>query len=705
MTVVRNLLIVLICCTAVAWLAGPAGRFLVILSVLLFGPGYLLERRLGSPMPVAALVRPALWVGVSLSLVALLYEWATLAGVSLSPVLLGMLTGGCALGCVWAAWHDLGHQKPFASPKRPLPIPVRWWGIAFGLIFGLTVWSRFIQIQDLVVPAWVDSVHHALLIRITAETGQVPYSLRPYLPVDDLPYHWGYHVFTATVMRLSGLPLIQTMLWAGQILNALQVLTCAALAAFLWRRPLAGVAAGLIVGLVSIMPAYYVTWGRYTQLTGLLMLPALAIAWHMLLHTGLRRWLAVTAILLAGMSIVHFRVLVFVGALLAVQALVWAIDRPWTQVRVRVGQGLVMSLLALLLALPWLWVVVAQHLLPAVEQPQDLVGGGSYNAITGGLLWAGVNRWLIPLALLAALWGMARRSRAALVLIGWVCALVVLANPWLVVYLLPAVGLALALWAALQQRWLFMVVGIGLMALNPAFVTIPYFWLITNDAMVISLFVPISALIGGGVCLLADWLSRGKVAEMQLTRPAASAVALHLQAGAVHVRRPLLPLVYLLYVGLSGLALWGAWNSRTIINPVTVFVTPADIQAIEWISENTPEDARFLINAAAWLATADRGGDGGWWLLPLTGRWTSTPPVLFTYGSPEYVQDVRTRSQMVRDFSTGQEEQIYDLIDREQISHIYLTDHSGPLQATMFADGEAFTRVYQQDGVTILAVR
>ena len=28
---------------------------------------------------------------------------------------------------------------------------------------------------------------------------------------------------------------------------------------------------------VALMPAYYVTWGRYTQLTGLLLLPALIV--------------------------------------------------------------------------------------------------------------------------------------------------------------------------------------------------------------------------------------------------------------------------------------------------------------------------------------------------------------------------------------------------------------------------------------------
>jgi hypothetical protein len=163
----------------------------------------------------------------------------------------------------------------------------------------------------------------------------------------------------------------------------------------------------------------------------------------------------------------------------------------------------------------------------------------------------------------------------------------------------------------------------------------------------------------------------------------------------------------LLFLLLSGFAVWGAWNLRTVINPVTVFVTPAEMPAIAWIAENTPEDARFLINAASWLSTAERGADGGWWLMPLTGRWTSTPPVLFTYGSPDYVQQVRERTTFIREFDHSQpdqQEQLYELIDRERISHIYLTDHSGPLTPEIFTDVGRFEKVYEQADVIVYRV-
>jgi hypothetical protein len=155
---------------------------------------------------------------------------------------------------------------------------------------------------------------------------------------------------------------------------------------------------------------------------------------------------------------------------------------------------------------------------------------------------------------------------------------------------------------------------------------------------------------------------------------------------------------------LSALALWGAWDLRHVINPDTILATEADVAAIAWANEHTPADARFLINATPWLGSY-RGVDGGWWLLPLAGRWTSTPPVLlFTYGPPDYASAARAASKTVAGFQPGQEQQIYQLIARERITYIYLGKRPGALKPGLFANNPAFEQVYARDGVTILAV-
>jgi hypothetical protein len=672
------LLVAALCCAALAWSAGPAGRLLVVLPLLLFGPGYLLERALAVFMERSLALRPALWLGLSLSIVALVYQWTTAFGLSLAPAVLYALAASCGLGVIWRVLRERttdDGRRTTDDGRRTAPVIGRWsghdiscpfggrWSLGLLAILALTFWTRFYQIKDLALPAWVDSVHHALMIRVAAERGQAPYSLRPYLPVDQLPYHWGYHVFAAAVMRLSGMPLGETMLWTGQVLNALQALAVAALAAFLWRRPFAGVVAGLVVGLLSIMPAYYVSWGRYTQLTGMLLLPPLMFAWRAGLHAPSRGRFACVAVLLAGLSLIHFRILVFALAFMAVSGAIWAFEAGWVRLRSRLRYATGGAALALALAAPWLWVIAVRTLLPAVARPQNLVAEAGYSGLTAGLLWAGHNRWLIALALAAALWGVLRRSRVAAEQVGWVAALALLANP--------------------------------------ALVGLPYTWLITNDVVVISLFIPVGVLLGGGACMLVAWLesrlgTTGGTTDKRTSRQADLARS----TSPISLPRGLL-VSQVMVIG--ALALWGAWDMRSVINPDTVLATQADVAAIAWADANTPADARFLVNAAPWL-NIQRGADGGWWLLPLAGRWVSAPPILYIYGPPDYVREIGELNKSIIGFRQGQEQQIYDLIDRERITYIYLGARPGPLSAAVFASSGAFEKVYQRDGVTILAV-
>ena len=69
----------------------------------------------------------------------------------------------------------------------------------------------------------------------------------------------------------------QAVLLFGQMVNAATVPVAYLLAQRLTGRAWAGVLAALVTGLVSLMPAYYVNWGRYTQLAGQLILPVLMI--------------------------------------------------------------------------------------------------------------------------------------------------------------------------------------------------------------------------------------------------------------------------------------------------------------------------------------------------------------------------------------------------------------------------------------------
>ena len=716
LTPARRLLLVALALAAVAWLVGPPSRMAVALIVLLLGPGYLLGVALLPPPREPLIVRLALYLGLSLSLIPLLYQWLTFAGLSLPTPLLLIVTGLVVCASTVLLWR--GARS--ARPQPPAPSSPSWANLALVAICGLTLWARFAEIENLALPAWVDSVHHALMVRVAAEQGRAPLSLLPYMPISGLPYHWGYHVVIGAVVQLSGLRVDRALLWSGQILNALHAPAAAALAMAFWRRPLAGVVAALVVGLISYMPAYYVSWGRYTQLTGLLILPALAIAWQQALASNRWRWWATAAILLAGLSLVHFRVLIFSLALLGVLSLVWAVQHGLGPALSRLRGAVLSALAAIALSAPWLILIAQRTLFPAIARPQNLIIDGGYNALRPELLWIGQNPTLISLALLAALWGCWRRAPAALALLGWVAALVLMASPALLTAILPACGVGLILLGAKQLRGPrkalacgALIGGAGLLLVNPWFVQIPAIYLITFDAVLISLYLPIAVLIGGGAAALyahltddgRRWTVDGSADGGRWTVDGALESARrtdHDPLSTVHRPPSIANAVAILL--LAGTSIWGAYQLRDVLNQNTVIASSADLAAVEWVAVNTPPDARFLINATGWIGATDRGVDGGWWLLPLTGRWTSTPPALFIYGQLDYVAEVQARSRTVINYKPGDEQIIRDLIARERIGYLYFGSKPGPLTAATFAALPGFTTVYSQDGVTILAV-
>ncbi len=672
-TTTRRLLVVAMCCMLVLALSSPAGRFMVLFTSLLFAPGYLLERWIGQRELLPIFARPVLWLGLSVALPVLLLAWTTPLGIALAaPIWTGLLAGSVAATLI-SLWYD-------PAPSAQSSALWGWSGML--AVLAMTIWTRFVQIAGVALPPWVDPVHHALLIRIVGEHGQAPYKLEPYLPVSQLAYHWGYHALLAIAWQISGLPLPDVMLWGGQILNALHALTGAALATLLWRKPLAGIAAAIVIGVLSIMPAYYVSWGRYTQLTGLLLLAPLAICWHTWLQQPTRRSGLFTALVLAALSIIHVRALLMTLALLTVLTLFWMLETPRPIIVQRIRHSLLLTGGAALLAAPWLLVLLDERLAPAVAAPTSLVGGGDYNQLNTGLLWAGLTRWLAAGALLAAAWGITRRKRAAAQIVLWTVLLVLLANPVLLPYLLAATGLVVGVNALLLRRWWLLLPSSALLLLNPWLVAVPYFWLMTNEVIVITLYLPLALLLAGGAVLAYETLQC-----RLLPQPIAPW---------------LLPTATAALLG--GLLLWGGWQLRTVINPTTIFATPADRAALEWVADHTPPDARFLINTTPWFSHLDRGTDGGYWLLPYTGRATNLPPALYTYGAPEYVAQVHADSRLVGGYTAGQEAQLADLIQRTGITHIYLGAAAKPLTPALFNDPHRFRTVYQQDGITIIEV-
>ena len=174
------------------------------------------------------------------------------------------------------------------------------------IAFVLLLAWRFYQIRDLVLPAWVDSLHHTLIVRLILENGGLPDSLAPYMDV-PFSYHYAYHALTAAFAFLTRMPAEQAVLVLGQVLNALVAVSVYRLGTALWADWRRAGTAALLVGFVFQMPAYYVTWGRYTLLTGLVLLPlAMAVALDIANKERSNQRLVKLAVLTGGLLLSHY---------------------------------------------------------------------------------------------------------------------------------------------------------------------------------------------------------------------------------------------------------------------------------------------------------------------------------------------------------------------------------------------------------------
>ena len=163
-------------------------------------------------------------------------------------------------------------------------------------------------------------------------------------------------------------------------------------------------------------------------------------------------------------------------------------------------------------------------------------------------------------------------------------------------------------------------------------------------------------------------------------------------------------------VGVVGLALmtaavlvWGGLKTRNVINSSTVFVTPGDVAALDWVMANTPEDARFYINSVPWQYSIYRGVDGGFWLLPYTGRASLTPTSMYGLGSPEYIRaiaDLAKRAQKI----SGCTPEFYDLVRDAKLTYVYVREGVGNLQPKALQECLRLRPRYAAQGVFIYEI-
>jgi hypothetical protein len=567
----------------------------------------------------------------------------------------------------WTAWR--GRGRSLRAGFQGLEDRAALGALAAISVAALIV--RLYAIRDLPVGLLGDAYHHTMIAQLLVDNGGLFQSWQPYAPLASFTYHFGFHAQVAMVHWLTGIPVPQAVLVTGQIMNAAAV-PLAFLLVMALRGPVwAGVWAALIVAFVAAFPAFYVNWGRYTQLTGQLVLVGVVVAWINLAERPAWRAWALAGIMTAAMMLTHYLVTasaaLFVASYLLAHIL--AERAPARALRL-LGWAGATCLLALLLTAPWFWNVLNGYLVRIaasyIETDQSATTMTLVNvtAPTPGMPPFARSYLLVGAALGGGIAGWQRDWRMAVPLL-WCLALALLVAPFVVG--LPGTGII-------------------------DFVT-------SLSALYLAIPVLAGYALATGQAYLAQVLVRAGLPARLLT------------AG--------------LLVAMLGVMAWGAgWQSR-IVDRSYQLVTPADMRAMAWIRASTAPEARFVVNGfPAYSSTLVAGSDAGWWIPLLTGRQSTLPPI--TFGSelgdpPEVYLEVTELWALLRDRPLSDTSPVQVDLARPEalaalraagVQYVYRGAHSFPgpassdwIDTALLRASPDFELVYADAGVEIFALR
>lgn len=572
-----------------------------------------------------------------------------LPGFTLGPFKITALLAVCA---IIAVWQLRGHWREQFAFER-----LDWIAIA---VLGATLFTRFWIIRDQAYPAWSDSLHHSILTQLTAEHGQLPFNMQPYFPTPLNLYHLGLYALTASTEWLAQIPAHSALLWTAQALSGLCVVgVFLALDRTVGR--VGAIVGAVVAGLLSFQPAFYVNWGRFTQLASqMILLIAWLVTWQAIAgwkqyrtQRALTLWNTLLASLLtAGVFLLHFRVAAFYLPLLGL-TVVWEFYRAGRERQRRsiVIGCVAIGLLSLLLITPALWdalrVYVERRSAPPATvtiaiTPEEIeqIRKVYYVFPLDTIPVLAAPLWLLGLTALSAVWGVLRRNRLVILMLLWV---------------------------------------VSLLALGLAYLTGLHLLEVTNmGAVLIMLYLPIALIIGAATEELNTWLAARHYAW---SRSAILAVAL-----------------------LAGFV--GSHTEVMKVEEYRYFMTPADEAAMNWILANTPPDARFAINTYFWHPRSALGTDGGYWIPYFTGRQTTAGSMLTDEGTPEYSAEIYQMSKAAE--KLAEDSTALDELRALGVDYVYIGpqgNFNGPaLKPTRLSKEPGVERVYQQDGVTILRI-
>jgi hypothetical protein len=426
---------------------------LALALVLISGPGVALWALFPGRRQFDRTLTIVLTLGLTLAFWPVALAWLQALRVTLNAWgVLGISVAGWLVGLVILRprWRDIADRSRWtSSPDR----------VALWAIISLTLILSLLALRQVLAGPGADSYHHTLIPRLFLEQGGIPDNFQPYAPLVSFSYHFGFHSLAAGIAWLTGLDPLVVVPVLGHCLPAAAALTTAFLAEVMTGRRRTATITAALVGLASVFPAYMLTWGRYPQFAGQVLLPIfLGTTWYWFRQDQKRYWLPIIGLLAAGIALTHYRVTLMAASgiivLIGVAGLLYRLNlRAW----LRIGGALcVAALVTLFLVAPWIG-----HLIVSSQRGYPIeIGLRTLDFFSverlGQAANFSTNSVLMGLTIVALALGWLRRERIIIVLSTWGAALLVLSTPRFAGWFVDSVTVSMAIYvpAAICLAWL-----------------------------------------------------------------------------------------------------------------------------------------------------------------------------------------------------------------------------------------------------------
>ncbi|WP_340817893.1 hypothetical protein [Methanolobus sp. WCC4] len=498
-----------------------------------------------------------------------------------------------------------------------------------------------------IVPLGIDSYAHVMITSLIVENESIPKSYMPFMPIDNFTYHFGFHALSGFISWVTGAEIASSVLIAETLLIALPPLTIYVFTLSLLKDKKTALISAFIVSFISIFPAYYLNWGRMTQIMGLTILPILITVLLTNFDKNSYHHIIVSSILLSGLFLSHYRIFIMFMYFLL---LIFISDVLGKNISMeKIQKIFVLFVLFTAITGPWMLNLFDNsNFIKTVNVGEDSTRISPeyyYSLDRVHYLYSDYSNYLFVIG----------ESFA---------------------YLLIFAGILLGFYKKqneiiLLSFWIFVL----LIFSNPHWLDFPINGLIDFITVLSVLWVPISIICGYLICSLLNKTILGKK-EINF----------------------IVSIIILLIVTSSIV------SQIQLIKPSSQYVFEPDVDAMCWINENTKENSQFLISSEKSIGFVE-ASDAGSWIPIFTQRQVSVPSML--YGG-EGNQDLLDQVKLLHEASNNpSSNSSLEIFKKYNVTHVYIgvRKTTNSMNIANFTTCDAFKLIYNNNGVYIFEIQ